>query len=182
MSDGDKFIKHYQAVFSRQAIEFALKNIRTLLDSRSLVHSLAGIQSLSHDGVRPLARDGQFKNDVPTSIVRGIVEPDILPEALEMLSNVLTKQIESTDHDTQVTITEAVGHPVWVRSPQAEQLARCDMGAMVQRTHHWSPLYHTTDFVTTDRDRSRAVYMFPKDRHVFPWIEVNARFGIIPRR
>jgi hypothetical protein len=182
MSDGDRFIKHYQALLSKPAIEFGLKNIRQLLDSRLFVHSLAGVHSLSHEGVRPLARDGQFKPDVPTSIVRGIVERDTLPEALEMLSNVLTKQIESTEHDTQVTTWEAVGHPVWVRSPQAAVLEKCDMGGLVQRTHHWSPLYYTADFITTERDIAQAVYMFPKDRHVFPWIEVNARFGIIPRK
>ena len=38
------------------------------------------------------------------------------------------------------------------------------------------------EFVTTERDRERAVYDSPKDRHVFPWIEGNARFGLIRRR
>ena len=68
---------------------------------------------------------------------------------LEMLSNVLTKQIESDLHDTQVTIHEAVGHPVLVKSPHGRVLERCDMGCRVQRTHHWSPLVYATEFVTT---------------------------------
>jgi hypothetical protein len=179
MIDGDRFLKHYQAVFSSKAIKAALNNIGLLLDSRPFVHSQGGVDSLSHTGVRALVRDGQFKGDVPTSILRGIVEPETLPEALEMLSNVLSRQIERTDHDTQVTIEEALGHPVWVVSPYGRVLERCDMGCLVQRTHHWSPLYYATEFVTTDRDRARAIYEFPKDRHVFPWVEVNARFGVI---
>lgn len=182
MIDGDRFLKHYQAVFSAKAIRLALSNIGLLLDSRPFIHSLGGVDSLSHVGVAALARDGQWRSDVPTSIVRGIVEHETLPEALEMLSNVLTLQIESADHDTQVTTTEAQGYPVWARSPMAKVLERCDMGCLVQRTHHWSPLKDATAFVTTKRDRERAIYDFPKDRHVFPWVEVNARFGIIRRR
>ena len=181
MIDGDKFLKHYQAVLSRKAVESALKNIRLLLDSRLFVHSLGGIHSLSHQGVRPLARDGQFRSDVPTTTMRGIVEQRFLPEALEYLSNMLTKQVQSVEHDTQVTTWEAVGYPVWVRSPMAEILERCDIGCMVQRTHHWSPLLYTIDFVTTKRDHQQMVYHFPKDRHVFPWIEINARFGNIDK-
>ncbi len=179
MTEGDKFLKHYQAVLSRKAVESALKNIRLLLDSRLVVHTLGGAHSLSHVGVQPLARDGQFRYDVPTTTVRGIVEDEFLPEALEFLSNVLTKQIQSADHDTQVTTWEAVGHPVWVLSPMGRVLELCDIGSLVQRTHHWSPLLYTTEFITTDRDHERMVYHFPKDRHVFPWIEVNARFGNI---
>ncbi len=181
MIDGDRFLKHYQAVFSSKAIGAALDNIGLLLDSRPFVHSQGGVDSLSYAGIRALVRDGQFKADVPTSIMRGIVEPQTTPEALEMLSNVLSKQIEETNHDTQVTTTEALGHPVWVVSPFGRVLKKCDMGCLVQRTHHWSPLYYATDFVTTDRDRDQAIYEFPKDRHVFPWVEVNARFGVIDR-
>ena len=48
-----------------------------------------------------------------------------------------------------------------------------------QIANHWSPLLYATDFVTTRRDQERAIYDFPKDRHVFPWVEVNARFGVI---
>jgi len=181
MIDGDRFLKHYQAVFSSKAIGAALDNIGLVLDSRPFVHSQGGVNSLSYAGIRALVRDGQFKADVPTSIVRGIVEPETLPEALEMLSNVLSKQIEQTDHDTQVTTEEALGHPVWVVSPYGRVLERCDMGCVVQRTHHWSPLYYATQMVTTDRDKAQAIYEFPKDRHVFPWVEVNARFGVIDR-
>jgi len=35
--------------------------------------------------------------------------------------------------------------------------------------------------VTTPRDVERAVYQGPKDVLVFPWVEVNARFGRIER-
>ena len=36
--------------------------------------------------------------------------------------------------------------------------------------------------ITTERDVERCVFYAPKDRHVFPWVEVNARFGVIERK
>ena len=179
MIDVDRFMKHYQALLSSRAIRMALKSINLGLESRSFVLGMAGAHSLSHDGTLHLARDGQFDSAAPTSTVRGITEAETLPEALEMLSNVLTRQIESSEHDTQVKVDEAVGHFVWVKNPQSGVLEQCDMGSMPQRTHHWSPLLYAVEFVTTDRDIELAIYDFPKDRHIFPWIDVNARFGVI---
>jgi len=175
----DHFLAHYQTMLSGRAIQLALGCIRLGLDSRQVVLGMMGSRSLSAWGVLGLHRGGQFKDTAPTSILRGIVEPDILPEALEFLSNVLGKQLESTRHDTQVSTDEALGHSILVDNAQTREFARCDMGCMVQRTHHWSPLKEDTEFVTTERDVARAVYDLPKDRHVFPWIEVNARFGLI---
>ena len=45
----------------------------------------------------------------------------------------------------------------------------------------WYNDYYTKEIerVTTERDLARAVYMSPKDRLVWPWVEVNARFGRI---
>ena len=176
---GDSILAHYQATLSHQATRLALRAFRLALDSPGLIFGLRGASSLSSEGVTPLARDGQWVDHAPTCTIRGIVDGDTLPEALELLSNSLTVQIESSRHDTQVVATEALGHPVWVKNAWTEVLARCDMGSLVQATHHWSPLQHTTEFITTTRDRERAIYDYPKDRHVFPWVEVNARFGII---
>jgi hypothetical protein len=181
MSDGERILKHWQATLSRRAIEMGLSALRLSLDSREAVVALLGSFSLSHDGVIFVQREGRFRDDVPTSLVRGVVEPETLPEALEWLANVLTKQTGTPEHDTQVVATEAVGHPLRVRNEAAAILERCDMGCMVQRTHHWSPLVKETEFVTTERDRALAIYDVPKDRHVEPWIEVNARFGRIRR-
>jgi hypothetical protein len=175
----DGFLAHYQSVLSAKAVQLALQSIRMALDSRAMVLGLLGTRSLSIWGVMALHRGGQFKGTAPTSSVRGIVEPDTLPEGLEFLSNVLAKQVGTERHDTQVTVEEAVGHSLHIRNPWAEVLERCDMGCKVQRTHHWSPLKEDTRFVTTQRDVERAIYEFPKDRHVFPWVEVNARFGLI---
>jgi hypothetical protein len=181
MVEGERFLKHYQAVLSKPAIEMGLRALRLALDSQTLVLGLLGSDSLSHEGVRSLHREGQFRPDVPTSAVRGVVEPETLPEALEWLSNVLTRELESAEHDTQVAVDEAMGYPLFVRNEAAEVLRRCYPGDLVQRTHHWSPLLYETEAITTERDRARAIYDFPKDRHVFPWIEVNARFGRIAR-
>jgi hypothetical protein len=178
----DNFIAHYQARFSSRAIQTALRSVRLALDSQPAMLSMLGSRSLSQWGVLGLHLGGQFKATAPTSTMRGIVEPDNLPEALEWLANVLSKQVEHDHHDTQVTIDDALGHSILARTPQLELLEGCDMGALVQRIHHWSPLKKDTEFVTTDRDRKQAIYESPKDRHVFPWVDVNARFGLISRK
>ena len=99
-----------------------------------------------------------------------------------MAAHLLTKQVEGALHDTQVCVRDAVGHPTWTRNANADALKACDMGSLVQRTHHWSPLQDCVSFVATDKDRNRAMFRTPKDRHIFRWIEVNARFGIIKRQ
>lgn len=181
MVDMDHFLAHYQTVLSGRAIQAALRTIRLLLDSQAVVLGMLGTRSLSRWGIIALHGGGQFKSDVPTVTMRGIVEPDTLPEALEMLANVLSKQIGHTNHDTQVQVDEAVGHSVWLKNDHTRLLEASDMGGMVQRTHHWSPLLKDTEFVTTKRDIDRGVYDFPKDRHVFPWVETNVRFGKIEK-
>lgn len=182
MVDMDHFLAHYQTVFSGRAIQAALRTIRLVLDSQAVVLGMLGTRSLSRWGVLALHGGGQFKSDVSTATMRGIVEPETLPEALEMLCNVLSKQIGHTNHDTQVLVEEALGHSVFIRNDHTPVLAACDMGGLVQRTHHWSPLLKDTESLTTQRDIDQAIYDFPKDRHIFPWIEVNARFGKIDKR
>jgi hypothetical protein len=49
----------------------------------------------------------------------------------------------------------------------------------IQRKHHWSPLSDEVEFVQTQRDIERALFDCAKDRHVFPWVDVNVRFGLI---
>ena len=59
-------------------------------------------------------------------------------------------------------------------------LRRCAVGeGAIQRTHHWSPLSHEVEFVRTQKDIEMASFDCAKDRHVFPWVEVNKRFGFI---
>jgi hypothetical protein len=179
MVDAETFLSYYQAVFSGPAIEAALKVLRMALDAPLFVRTLGGVDSLSYDGAAHALREVQVRDDVPSTTVRGVVREEIRPEALDLLSNLLTRQIESDQHDTQVMVDEAVGHPVHVRNPATDLMRSCDMGSRAQITHHWSPLLKATEMVTTARDRARGIYDFPKDRHVFPWVEVNARFGVI---
>ena len=179
MVDTEHFLAHYQAQYSRPVIDAALRAMRAGLDSPVVANTIAGGDSLSYDGVVQSLREVQIKDDVPTTTMRGIVQESIRPEALDMLSNVLTQQMQDDAHDTQVMAAEAVGYPLRVRHPQADAMRSCDIGSRVQISHHWSPLLKATEFVTTARDRERAIYDFPKDRHVFPWVEVNARFGVI---
>ena len=181
MVDGDQFLSHYQSIFSRQAIMLALRALRTSMDSPMAVKTMGGVDSLSWEGVLTLGREGQIIDRAPTTSMRGVVREPYLPEALEFLANVLTIQIESPNHDTQVAMDQALGHPVHVSNAWSRRLEACDVGARPQATHHWSPLLYAVEFITTERDRERCIYDFPKDRHIFPWVELNARFGIIDR-
>ena len=52
-------------------------------------------------------------------------------------------------------------------------------GGSIQRTHHWSPLNEEVKFVATAQDAEYGTFLCAKDRHVFPWVDVNARFGFI---
>jgi hypothetical protein len=53
-------------------------------------------------GCRAFWREAQHKEDVPTCVIRGVLEDHTTPEALDMLSNSLTKQSGSALHDSQV--------------------------------------------------------------------------------
>jgi hypothetical protein len=70
--------------------------------------------------------------------------------------------------------------PVYHHNRNGQILEKCDVGrAAIQRTHHWSPLNEEVEFLATPRDAEMATFECAKDRHVFPWVEVNARFGFI---
>ena len=178
---GERHLKHYQAVLSWEAIKGMLRLARAVLDSRAFIHILGGVHSLTYERAIDLHRDGQFLDTVPTSRTIGVVHPDKLPETLEFFYNVLVEQTDNLEQDTQVTIQDAVGHATRVENAFTEVLRRCDMGSLVQATHHWAPLTHEVEFVMTERDRALAIYESPKDRLVWPWVEVNARFGRIKR-
>ncbi|MBF0224902.1 MAG: hypothetical protein HQK76_05550 [Desulfobacterales bacterium] len=177
--DGEFILKHYQGVYSPFAIDLVLTAIKQTLDSQIVTELLGGAESVSHEACINLGRDGQFLGHVPTSTIKGVVFKAILPEALEFLGNVLTKQVDGDLHDTQVTLDATVGYPIFVEGHYTRVLKSCDIGSYAQSTHHWSPLLKEVEFITTQRDIELAIYDFPKDRHIFPWIEVNARFGNI---
>ena len=96
-----------------------------------------------------------------------------------MLKESLTKQSGNPMHDSQVHVYDAVGHPVYTKNRNAKIVELEDMGGAVQRTHHWSPLNKEVDLVTTNKDKTMCSFDCAKDRHIFPFVEVNARFGII---
>lgn len=73
------------------------------LNSRGVSNALGGADSLTHKQMHRVWRDAQHKQGLPTCVMRGVVEPHTLPESLMMLSNVLTQQMETSMHDTQVS-------------------------------------------------------------------------------
>jgi hypothetical protein len=179
MIEGERFLKHYQASYSREAVEVVLRFMRAFMDSATFVQTLGGTHSLSLERARVLHRDRQFVPSAPTSTTRGIVTPERIAEALEYLFYVHERLLPGAPCDSQVAAAEEIGAATRVTNEWTEALARCDMGSYVQATHHWSPLTAEIEFITTKRDLERAVYQSPKDRHVFPWLDVNARFGRI---
>ena len=118
-------------------------------------------------------------NSFWATVLRGVLEPHTTPESLDMLSNQLSKQSGSVLHDSQVHVYDAVGHPIYVRNRNMRILKQTDMGGSIQRTHHWSPLSDEVEYVKTNRDVLQASFDCAKDRHIFPFVDVNARFGII---
>ena len=97
-----------------------------------------------------------------------------------MISHLLTKQSISSRHDSQVHVFDAVGYPLYFNNRNATVVKKCAIGeGAVQRTHHWSPLSDEVEFLCTQRDLTNGVFDCAKDRHVFPWVDVNARFGFI---
>lgn len=120
------------------------------------------------------------QSHVPTCTLIGILEDHTTPECLEMISHLLTKQSGSNLHDSQVHSCDAVGYPVYHRNRNGSILRLCAVGeGAIQRCHHWSPLSDDVAFVETAKDKKMGSFQCAKDRHVFPWVEVNARFGII---
>ncbi|MBN2801417.1 MAG: hypothetical protein JXX28_19910 [Deltaproteobacteria bacterium] len=179
MIAGDHFVAHYQTVLSHHAITLGLALVQQALDSRLFVHSMGGVDSLSYEGAERMGREMQVRGHAPTTLIRGIISEPDQPEALVFLSNTLSAQIETTRHDSQVQVDEAVGYPVTVLNPAANQMRAAHLSARPQATHHWSPLSDTVEFLTTDRDRERYVYEVPKDRQVFPWVEMMGEFGFV---
>jgi hypothetical protein len=108
------------------------------------------------------------------------MEEHTTPECLEMISHLLTKQSGSALHDSQVHVFDAVGYPVYHHCRNGRILKQCEVGdGAIQRTHHWSPLSDEVEFVRTAKDIEMASFDCAKDRHVFPWVDVNVRFGFI---
>jgi hypothetical protein len=181
MIEGENFLKHFQARYSRELVATGLRLVRAFMDSAPFVNTLGGAHSLSIERAQELHRDRQFRPDIPTSTTRGIITFDRIPETLEYLYCVHERLLPGAPCDSQVPAEETLGYASRIRNEWTVALERCDMGSLVQATHHWSPLTAEIEFITTPRDRERAVYQSPKDRHVFPWLDVNARFGRIRR-
>ncbi len=179
--DGERFLKHYQVMFSSEAVGAFLRTVKAVLDSSMFVRILGGVHSLTPARARDFHREIQVVEHAPTSTMRGVIDEGALPEALEFTWYLLRHMTGSEDMDTQVLAEDAVGHSTRVVNDMSRLLQRCDIPTARQAIHHWSPLFEEVKFVTTGRDRERRVYDSPKDRHVFPWVEVNARFGLIAR-
>ena len=127
-------------------------------------------------------RESSSRRNAPTNVIRGVLREYNTPEALEMLSNVLTKQGGSCEHDSQVHVDDAVGYPKYMSNRNAKVMQHCDMGSSVLSTHHWSPLKEEVENITTTQDKERSAFGFPTDCFVFPFVEVSHRFGIIKEK
>ena len=178
----EEFFKYQQGYVSRALSSFVLETVNSILDSSHFHKFMGGAQTFLPDGCRAFWRESQHLAHVPTCTLRGVMEPHTTPESLEMISHLLTKQSGSALHDSQVHVFDAVGYPVYHHNRNGRLLKRCSVGeGAIQRTHHWSPLSDEVEFVRTQKDILMGSFDCAKDRHVFPWVEVNARFGFIQR-
>lgn len=176
----EEFFKYQQGYFSRALSSTVLETLNDILDSSAFQKVMGGAQSFLPDGCRAFWREAQHLSHVPTCTLRGVLEEHTTPECLEMISHLLTKQSGSALHDSQVHVFDAVGYPVYHRNRNGRVLKACAVGeGFIQRTHHWSPLSDEVEFVQTAKDIERGSFDCAKDRHAFPWVDVNARFGFI---
>jgi hypothetical protein len=177
---GEDFFKYQQGYFSRAFSSTVLETLTDILDSAHFHKFMGGAQSFLPEGCRAFWREAQHLGHVPTCTLKGVLEKHTTPESLEMIANLLTKQSGSPLHDSQVHVFDAVGYPAYYKNRNGQLLKKCAIGeGAVQRTHHWSPLSDEVEFVRTVKDIEQASFDCAKDRHVFPWVDVNARFGFI---
>ncbi len=182
MVDGELFLKHYQALYSREFMDLVFRGMKAMMDSSMFVQTLGGTHSLTLERARLLHRDGQFATWVPSSTVRGVIPRAELPETLEYLYFCHRRLMPEGGCDSQVYEGDTLARATRVVNGYTRAFEACDMGSAVLSAHHWFPLTVEVEFLTTERDRRLAVYDAPKDIHVFPWVEVNARFGRIRAR
>jgi hypothetical protein len=176
----EEFFKYQQGYFSRAFSSFILESLNSALDSSSFHKIMAGAQCFLPEGCRTFWREAQHLSHVPTCTLRGVMEEHTTPECLEMLCNLLTKDGGSPLHDSQVHVFDAVGYPVYYKNRNGRVLEKCAIGdSAIERTHHWSPLSAEVQFLRTTKDVMISSFDCAKDRHVFPWVDVNARFGFI---
>jgi hypothetical protein len=176
----EEFFKYQQGYFSRAFASLVLEHLNNLMDSAAFQKIIGGAQSFLPDGCRAFWREAQHLAHIPTCTMRGVLESHTIPESLEMISHLLTKQSGSALHDSQVHVYDAVGYPVYCSNRNGRLLKKCAVGdGAIQRTHHWSPLSDEVEFVQTQRDIVQGSFECAKDRHVFPWVDVNVRFGFI---
>jgi hypothetical protein len=179
--EAEDIMKRLQAVLSQSVINAVLKVMNIALASRPMLNVLSSAGVMKPHGAHALWRDAQYL-EIPTMKAQGVASAFDTPECLDMLSQSLTKELGHDLHDTQVSLQESQVVPMITRNAHTDRFARCVLPGMVQRTHHWAPLLKEVDFAMTERDKKNCIFDTPKDRHLFPWIEVCARFGIIPRK
>lgn len=180
--EGEKSLKHYQAVFSKEFVSMFLKTGRGVLDSRVSTALLAGLWSMTFDRAIDLHRDGVFSPGVPTSTVRAAVGWEELPDGLRYVFGMHNRLMPGEDCDSQVATLDEVGHSTRVRNRRTAVLESCDMGSAAIRMHHWGPVHEEATQGMTRGDSIHHKYDSPADLYIFPWIDTCIRFGFIKQK
>ncbi len=125
----ESFFKYQQGYCSRAFIATVLDALTNAMDSAAFQKFVAGGGgTFLHGGSRAFWREAQHLEQVPTSVLRGVLEKHTTPESLEMISNLLSKAAGSDQHDSQVHVYDAVGYPVYTKNRNAKVLKNCEMG------------------------------------------------------
>jgi hypothetical protein len=125
----ESFFKYQQGYCSRAFITTVLDMLTNSMDSAAFQKFVAGGGgTFLHSGSRAFWREAQHLPQVPTCVLRGVLEKNTTPESLEMISNLLSKAAGSNQHDSQVHVYDAVGRPVYTKNRNAKVLENCEMG------------------------------------------------------
>jgi hypothetical protein len=182
MTEGEKFMKHYQGYYSREFVAIAQRAARVILDSKQVTSFIAGAWSMSLEHSADVHRNGVFLETAPTSTVRGMISAERLPDGLKYVFNNHLKLMPDLETDSQVATEDAVGHATRIKNERTAVLESCEIVSAPIHTHHWGPVYLESLALMTDEDVAHFRYCNPEDMYVFPWIDTNIRFGLIKPR
>lgn len=182
LSEGEKFVKPYQSLYSREFAHILQRGTRGLLDSNQATAMISGAWSLTMQRTIELHRNGVFADNVPTSTIRASVTPERLPDGLQYVYGMHRRLMPDAETDSQVATPDEVGYSTRISNARADVLVACDIGSRPIHTHHWGPIYDEAIQLMTADDAASHRYENPMDVYVFPWIDTNIRFGLIRRK
>lgn len=175
LADGESLVKSMTAIYSSAIGRILSSLLTSILDAPLITGSLNSLESVSPIGLRHLARDAQFKPEIISFNIHGIIEKNI-PQALKIMCTHFERQAKQPN-DSQIGQLDARPYCVYNRNDSVDILRREAIPSRTLHAHHWFPLNHEVDFIKGDKDRANFAYDGPKNLHLSPWIDTLILFG-----